>query len=67
MADLKQELASLRLQPEEAPAGRRVWPWILLLIVLAGGAAYFYRVRVAPMLGAITVETVRATVATRSR
>jgi HlyD family secretion protein len=63
MADLKQELASLRLQPEEAPAGRRVWPWILLLIVLAGGAAYFYRVRVAPMLGAVTVETVRATVA----
>ena len=64
MADLKQELESLRLQPEEAPAGRRVWPWILIVLLLAGGATYFYRVRVAPMLGAVTVETVRATVAT---
>lgn len=64
MADLKQELASLRLQPEEAPSGRRTWPWILLALVLVAAAVAFYRVRVAPMLGAITVETVKATVAT---
>ena len=64
MADLKQELASLRLQPEEAPAGRRVWPWLLLVAILATAAVVFYRVRVAPVLGAVTVETVLATVAT---
>jgi RND family efflux transporter MFP subunit len=64
MADLKQELASLRLQPEEAPTGRRTWPWILLVLIVLGGAVVFYRMRVAPALAAVTVETVKATVAT---
>ena len=64
MADLKQELASLRLQPEEAPSGRRIWPWLLLVAILVTAAVAFYRVRVAPVLGAVTIETVRATVAT---
>ena len=64
MTDLKQELASLRLQPEEAPSGRRVWPWVLLALIVVAAAVAFYRVRVAPMLGAVTVETVKASVAT---
>jgi RND family efflux transporter MFP subunit len=64
MPDLKQELASLRLQPDDAPSGRRAWPWVVLALIVVAGAVAFYRVRVAPVLAAVTVETVKPSVAT---
>jgi len=64
MADLKQELESLRLQPEETPAGRRVWPWILLIVVTLASLVGYYKLKIAPAMAAVTIETVKATMAT---
>ena len=64
MADLKQELESLRLDASASPR-RRKWPWVVLVLLLMGGAAvYIFRLRVEPMLRAVEVQTVHASVAT---
>jgi RND family efflux transporter MFP subunit len=64
MQDLKDELASLRID-REAP--RRVrWRWLVILLLLAvvvAGALYFVRARYAfSSFGALEVETVQASV-----
>jgi len=66
MQDLKDELASLRIDREAPRRGR--WRWLvilLLLAVVAAGALYFVRARAQSALssfGALEVETVRASV-----
>jgi len=62
MTELRQDLASLRID-REAPARRRPrWPIVLVLAFVIGGAAFFaLRDRLAPQ--GIVVETVRAAIA----
>ncbi len=64
MQDLKDELASLRIERDVPRRGR--WRWLiilLLLAVVAAGALYFVRVRgVLSTFGAPEVETVQASV-----
>ena len=64
MPDLKDELASLRID-RDAPR-RGPWRWLvilLLLAVVAAGALYFVRAKaVLSSLGALEVETVQASV-----
>ena len=62
MSDLKEQLASLRLN-RDAPRRRR-WPYVVLLVVIVVVAAGVYRWRTDPGLNAIVVETVQASVAT---
>lgn len=59
MSDLKQELASLRIERESARGGRR-WTWLLALVaaLVLAGAAYAYLARG----GAVEVRTARASV-----
>jgi len=68
MPDLKDELASLRIDREAPRRGR--WRWfviLLLLAVVAAGALYFVRARSAfSSFGALEVETVQASVQSSS-
>jgi HlyD family secretion protein len=69
MPDLKDELASLRID-RDTPR-RSHWGLLLTLLILAGVAAagWFYRASVRsmlPVLGAVEVETVQATVQSSS-
>jgi RND family efflux transporter MFP subunit len=58
-ADLKGELASLRIDRERPSGGRRRWPLLLLLpVLLALGTLYALRARAA--FGAAEVETAQA-------
>jgi RND family efflux transporter MFP subunit len=61
MRDLKDELASLRIDREQPRSGRWRIPAILILLALiVAGALYFVRVR--PPFGATQVETVQPTI-----
>src|SRR5581483_41443 len=65
MRDLKDELASLRID-REVPR-HRGWRWVLWLLILvaiAGGAMYFVKAR--PVFGATEVETVQPSIQTGS-
>jgi HlyD family secretion protein len=65
MRDLKDELASLRIERDPPRPGR--WRWLvvlLLLAVVAAGALYF--VRAGPAFGAVAVQTVTPSVQTGS-
>ena len=65
MRDLKDELASLRIERDAPRRGR--WRIFFVLLLLAGvvaGALYFTRSR--PAFGAVEVETVQASVQTGS-
>ena len=63
--DLKDELASLRIDREKPPRQYgRVVLVLLLLVAVAGGALYF--VRANPTFGATEVETVQASVVSNS-
>src|SRR5271169_4339214 len=70
MQDLKDELASLRIDREAPRRGR--WRWLvilLLLVIVAAGALYFVRTRARSALssiGALEVETVQASVLSSS-
>ena len=70
MQDLKDDLASLRIDRDQPRRGR--WRIPVLLLLLAGaaaGALYFARARAGAALssiGAPEVETVRASVQTSS-
>lgn len=59
MSDLKNDLASLRIDREAAPRERRLWP--LVALVLAAGAIGLYLFQSRP--ASIEVETLRPTVA----
>src|ERR1035437_2530896 len=61
MRDLKDELASLKIERDAPRRGR--WRWLvilLLLAVVAAGALYFVRAR--PAFGAVEVQTVTPSV-----
>jgi RND family efflux transporter MFP subunit len=61
MRDLKDELASLRIERDAPRRGR--WRWLvvlLLLAVVAAGGLYFVRAR--PVFGAVEVQTVTPSV-----
>jgi multidrug efflux pump subunit AcrA (membrane-fusion protein) len=61
MRDLKDELASLRIERDAPRRGR--WRWLvilLLLAVVAAGGLYFVRAR--PAFGAVEVQTVTPSV-----
>ena len=67
MRDLKEELASLRIQRERTPRRwGRIVTWLFLLLIVAG--AVFYLVRVKPAigplaaLGAVEVDTTQASI-----
>ena len=68
MQDLKDQLASLRIDREAPRRGR--WRWLFIVIVLAiaaAGAFYFARARAAvSYFGALEVETVQASVQSSS-
>lgn len=62
MSDLKEELASLRIERGAPVSGTRRWPWLLLVLLLAAaGAVYAYMARSG---AAAEVETTRASVST---
>jgi RND family efflux transporter MFP subunit len=61
LSELKQELESLRIRRDEPASRPRRWP-IVLVILLAIGAAGFYVIRARPSFGATEVETIRPTV-----
>src|ERR1035438_5248641 len=61
MRDLKDELASLRIERDTPRRGR--WRWLvvlLLLAIVAAGGLYFVRAR--PAFGAVEVQTVQPSV-----
>jgi RND family efflux transporter MFP subunit len=61
MRDLKDELASLKIERDAPRRGR--WRWLvilLLLAVVAAGALYFVRAR--PAFGAVEIQTVQPSV-----
>jgi RND family efflux transporter MFP subunit len=61
MRDLKDELASLKIERDAPRRGR--WRWLvvlLLLAIVAAGALYFVRAR--PAFGAVEVQTVQPSV-----
>ncbi len=62
MTDLKQELASLRLDDE--PGRRKRWPLVVLVLLVVIAVAGVYRWRTNPELNSLEVETVQAAVAT---
>lgn len=68
MQDLKDQLASLRIDREAPRRGR--WRWLFIVLVLAiaaAGAFYFARARAAvSYFGALEVETVQASVQSSS-
>src|SRR5271157_3780794 len=68
MPDLKDELASLRIDREAPRRGR--WRWLVILVlvaVVAAGAVYFVRAKAAlSSFGALEVETVQASVQSSS-
>ncbi len=65
MPDLKDELASLRIDRDSPRPGRwRIAILVLLLVVAAAGFLYFLKVR--PAFGAAEIETVQPSVVTSS-
>ena len=65
MANLKDELASLRIERDAPRPGRGRWLVILLLLaVIAVGGLYFVRAR--PVFGAVEVQTITPSVQTGS-
>jgi HlyD family secretion protein len=65
MPDLKDELASLRIDRETPRPGRwRIPVFLLLLAIAAAGGLYFVKVR--PAFGAAEVETVQPSIQTSS-
>jgi RND family efflux transporter MFP subunit len=65
MANLKDELASLRIERDEPRPGRGRWLVVLLLLaVIAAGGLYFVRAR--PVFGAVEVQTITPSVQTGS-
>jgi len=62
MTDLKEELASLRLDDE--PRRRKRWPVVMLVLLVVAAAVGVYRWRTNPELNSLEVETVQAAVAT---
>jgi len=63
MPQLKDELASLRIDRDTPRRGRWRIPALLLVIAVAAAALYFFRARLAiPALGAVEVDTVQARV-----
>jgi RND family efflux transporter MFP subunit len=59
VSDLKNDLASLRIDRDAAPRGRRVWP-LVVLVALAGAAGLYAFM---PRERALEVETLRPSVA----
>ncbi|MDR3747830.1 MAG: efflux RND transporter periplasmic adaptor subunit [Acidobacteriota bacterium] len=65
MKDLKDELASLRIERDAPRSGRwRILGLLILLALVAAGGLYFMRAR--PAFGATEVETVRPSIQTSS-
>ena len=65
MANLKDELASLRIERDAPRPGRGRWLVVLLLLaVIAAGGLYFVRAR--PVFGAVEVQTITPSVQTGS-
>src|SRR5271165_1908742 len=63
MPQLKDDLASLRIDRDEPRRGRWRLPIVLVLLVVAGGVLYFFRSRLSlAALNAIEVQTVQASV-----
>ena len=67
MRDLKEELASLRIEREQPPRRwGRIVAWLLVLLLVATAVVYYIRVRpsVGPLaaLGAVEVETTQASI-----
>ena len=63
MPQLKDELASLRIDRDTPRRGRWRIPVLLLVIAVVAAALYFFRARLAiPALGAVEVDTVQARV-----
>ena len=67
MRDLKEELASLRIERDRPPRRwGKIIGWLLLLVIVAAGALYYVRANpsVGPLaaLGAVEVETTQASV-----
>ncbi len=63
MPQLKDELASLRIDRDTPRRGRWRIPVLLIVIAAAAAALYFFRARLAiPALGAVEVDTVQARV-----
>ena len=66
MPDLKEELASLRIDRDAPRRGRWRWPVVLLLLAIVGaGALYFVR-WARPAFGAVEVETVQPSIQSSS-
>src|ERR1051326_367331 len=63
MRDLKEELASLRIERDRPPRrwGRTIG-WLLFAALLAAGALYYVRANPIAALGAVEIETAQASV-----
>jgi HlyD family secretion protein len=62
VGDLKGDLASLRIERDEAPRQRRLWPAAIVVVMLAAIGA-IVAMRASHSLGAVEVETASAIVA----
>ena len=63
MRDLKEELASLRIERDRPPRRwGRIIGWLLVLAVIAAGALYYVRANPLATLSAVEVETTQASV-----
>ncbi|MFZ0706707.1 MAG: biotin/lipoyl-binding protein, partial [Candidatus Korobacteraceae bacterium] len=63
MRDLKEELASLRIERDRPPRRwGRIIGWLLVLAVIAAGALYYVRANPLATLEAVEVETTQASV-----
>jgi RND family efflux transporter MFP subunit len=66
MPELKDELASLRIDRDAPPPRRWRLPLLLLVLAAAGVGGWFYLGKARPVFGAVEVETVQPTVETTS-
>ena len=66
MRELKDELASLRIDRDEAPRRRWRIPLLILLLIAVAVVAGFYYQRAHPVFGAIEVETFQPTIESSS-